>query len=188
MPKPEFSECYRLDKFLSSNSEANSFYILLWAGNTSDKIIINNIRALKYSGKPCKIILYGYKQPIQYILQFLKEKIDAYLPEDFGENDLKECLTSIAAGRIYVDTQIVIELLSIRTKRQELKSGALTPTEVRVANLLVSGLSQSLIAREMHRNTSTISNIKSNIFKKTNVTNITDLAGAMGNSITGIRI
>lgn len=188
IPQSEFSRHSRLDEFVSAGSQASSFYILIWAGNLSDKTIINNIRALKSLEKPCKIILYGYKQSVRYILPFLREKIDAYLPEDFGENDLKECLTSIAADRIFVNTQIVVELLNIKAKGQKHKSGGLTPTEVRVANLLVSGLSPSLIAKKMHRKTSTISSIKSNIFKKTKVTNVLDLAGAMGNSITGITI
>ncbi len=188
IPLSEFSKHSRLDEFISDGSKACPFCILIWAGNISDKTIINNIRELKSLEKPCKIILYGYKQSIQYILPLLREKIDAYLPEDFGGNDLKECLASIAADRIYVDTQILIELLNIKFKGQRYKSRSLTPTEARVANLLVSGLSPSLIAKEMHRKTSTISSIKSNIFKKTMVTNVVDLAGAMGNSIAGMII
>jgi len=188
LSQSQFSEHSKLNEFVPAQSEARSFYFLIQVGDASDKAIMNNIRALKSLKTPCKIILYDYNRPIQYILPFLKEKIDAYLPGDFGEGDLKECLMSIAAGRIYVDTQTVVELLSIKGKGYWRKRRDLTPTEVRVANLLVSGLSPSLIAKEMHRKASTISSIKSNIFRKTMVTNVLDLAGAMGNSATGMRV
>ncbi|WP_188931807.1 hypothetical protein [Dyadobacter endophyticus] len=59
----------------------------------------------------CKIILFDYQHQIGDIIHFFREKIDAYLPDDFGDHDLKDCVKSLVSNRIYVNMQIAIDLL-----------------------------------------------------------------------------
>ncbi|MGG7665526.1 hypothetical protein [Dyadobacter sp. BHUBP1] len=87
----------------------------------SDKAIIENIKKLRSAYKTCKITLYDYQQPIENIVNFFQEKIDAYLPDDFGEEELKECFSSLSKDRMFLNTQIAVELLvktpNIRSRR-----------------------------------------------------------------------
>ncbi len=156
-----------------------STYFMISVRNMSDKAIISAIRKLKSVQETCKIVLYGYQQPIPNIIGFFREKISGYLPDDFAEHELEECITALAANRIHINMQIAIELVITPRLVRPRKKPTLTQTETKVANLLVRGLSSSHIAQKMERKISTISTIKSNILKKTQVSNVFDLAKVM---------
>lgn len=165
---------------LTDNSQKNgNLTFLIRVGNTLETTMVTNVRKLRSTYKSCKIILYDYQDSINDIILFFKEKIDAYLPDNFDEKDLQECITSVKSGRIYINTEIALELLTTKHKTRTKKTFRLTPTEIRVANLLVTGMRSSHIAREMDRKISTISTIKSNIYRKTKVSNIIDLIVTM---------
>nr|WP_295923886.1 DNA-binding response regulator [uncultured Dyadobacter sp.] len=89
----------------------SSVYFMIRIGNTSDQTIFSSINKARLSQKSCKIILYDYQYSIHNIVDFFKEKINGYLPEDFGESELRECVTSIAANRIHLNMQIAVELM-----------------------------------------------------------------------------
>ncbi|MDQ6482133.1 LuxR C-terminal-related transcriptional regulator [Dyadobacter sp. LHD-138] len=163
-----------------------SFFIKV--GSSPFNTMVKNIRKLKSSNKSCKIILYDYQLSINYIIAFFGEKINAYLPDNFDENELRECLISIDANRLYINNQIAMQLLKIKPSRGVNKNIRLTVTETKVADFLVQGMRPSLIAKEMDRKISTISTIKSNIFKKTNVDNIIDLRVVMDSAAMGFSI
>ena len=166
----------------------SSVYFLIRVGNMSDKTILSSIKKARTIQKSCKIILYDYQQSIHNIIDFFREKINGYLPDDFSESELEECITSLAVNRIHINMQIAVELMVSSPRTRARKNPSLTPTEMKVANLLVTGLSPSLIAKEMDRKISTVSTIKSNIFKKTNVTNVIELVDVLENVPRGLRI
>lgn len=168
--------------------EGNSVYFMIRIGNTSDHTILSSINKIRGSKKSCKIILYDYQKSIHNIIDFFRKKINGYLPDDFSESELRECIASIAANRLHVNMQIAVELMIVNPRTRSKKSPPLTPTELKVANLLVTGLSSSLIAKEMDRKISTVSTIKSNIFKKTKVNNVIDLIDVLENGPRGLRV
>lgn len=178
MPEFRFSEH---DSFtdLPDRQVGSSTYFMISVRNMSDKAIISNIKKLRLLQATCKIVLYGYQQPIFNIIGFFQEKINGYLPDDFTDSELEECITALAANRIYINMQIAIELMITPRPVRSRKKSVLTLTETKVADLLVRGLRPSHIAKEMDRKISTISTIKSNILKKTQVSNVIDLAQVM---------
>ena len=179
MPECRFSEHDSCTDLLLDRQAGSSTYIMISVRNMSDKAIISNIKKLRSLQEISKIVLYGYQQPILNIIGFFQEKINGYLPENFTDSELRECMTALAANRIYINMEIAIELMITPRPVRSKKKSVLTLTETKVANLLVRGLSPSHIAKEMDRKISTISTIKSNILRKTQVSNVIDLAQVM---------
>ncbi|REA63186.1 hypothetical protein DSL64_06110 [Dyadobacter luteus] len=170
-----------IEEIINDKLEWEFFTFFLRVGNTYDHVILSNIRKLRNTYGSCKIILYDYQESIDYIITLFKENIDAYLPDNFDEGDLKECFLSVESNKLYLNTQIALQLLTFKPNKRTERKIQFTPTEVKVARLLVRGMRTSLIAKEMGKKISTISTIKSNIFKKAKVSNIIDLASSMDN-------
>ena len=188
LPGCKFLERNLFHELPLNSIDNNNVYFMIRIGNISDKTILSNIRKARSIQKSCKIILYDYRQSIYNIIDFFREKINGYLSDDFSESELEECFSSLAANRIHVNMQIAFDLMISTPRPRRRKNPNLTPTEMKVANLLVTGLSPSLIAKEMDRKISTVSTIKSNIFKKTNVTNVIELVDVLENVPRGLRI
>lgn len=187
-PEFRFSEHDSCTDLLLDGQAAGSTYIMISVKNMSDKAIISNIKKLRLLQETSKIVLYGYQQPILNIIGFFQEKINGYLPDNFTDSELRECMTALAANRIYINMEIAIELMITPRPVRSKKKSVLTLTETKVANLLVRGLSPSRIAKEMDRKISTISTIKSNILRKTQVSNVIDLAQVMQKALKEVSI
>jgi DNA-binding NarL/FixJ family response regulator len=179
MPECRFSEHDLCTDLLLDRQAGSSTCYMICVRNMSDNAIISNIKKLRLLQETCKIVLYGYQQAILNIIGFFREKINGYLPDNFTDGELRECIAALAANRIYINMEIAIELMITPRPVRSRKKSVLTLTETKVANLLVRGLSPSHIAKEMDRKISTISTIKSNILRKTQVSNVIDLAHLM---------
>ncbi len=184
----EVSEYGTFDELSWENQKNKYTSFFIKVGNSPYNTMVKNIRKIKSSNKSCKIILYDYHLSINYIIAFFGEKINAYLPDNFDENELRECLITIESNRLYINNQIAMQLLTIKPLRGRKKNIRLTATETKVADFLVQGMRSSLIAKELDRKISTISTIKSNIFRKTNVDNIIDLRAVMDGVAMGFNI
>ena len=187
-PECEVSEYGSFDELSWENKKNKYTSFFIKVGNNPYNTMIKNIRKLKSSNKSCKIILYDYQLSTNYIIAFFGEKINAYLPDNFDESELSECLISIESNRLYINNQIASQLLTIKPLHGGKKNIRLTATETKVADFLVQGMRPSLIAKELDRKISTISTIKSNIFRKTNVNNIIDLRAVMDSVAMGFAI
>lgn len=187
-PECEVSEYGSFDELSWENQKNKYTTFFIKVGNSPYNTMVKNIRKLKSSNKSCKIILYDYQLSTNYIIAFFGEKINAYLPDNFDESELSECLISIESKRLYINNQIASQLLTIKPLHGGKKNIRLTATETKVADFLVQGMRPSLIAKELDRKISTISTIKSNIFRKTNVNNIIDLRAVMDSVAMGFAI
>ncbi|GGN07326.1 hypothetical protein GCM10010967_48580 [Dyadobacter beijingensis] len=160
MPGCTFSE-FDLLPDLSMESAVECYtYFFLRAGDMSNKVIISAIKKIRSVYLNCKLILFDYQHQIGNIIHFFREKIDAYLPDDFGDHELNDCIKSLASNRLYVNMQITIDLLITTPRVSQRKKNTLMPAEMKVASLLVSGLSQSPVAKRLDRKIPTISTIK----------------------------
>ncbi|SDE46433.1 DNA-binding response regulator, NarL/FixJ family, contains REC and HTH domains [Dyadobacter soli] len=112
--------------------DANAVYFMIRIGNISDQTILNIINKARSAQKSCKIILYDYQQSIHNILEFFRNEINGYLPGDFNESELRECITSLAANRLHVNLQITIELMTanLRTGAKKKPRIARTPSKL----------------------------------------------------------
>lgn len=111
IPGCKFSEHDLFSDLLLNEEAGRSTYFMISVRNMSDKAVISHIKKLRSEQKACKIIIYGYQQSIFNIIDFLREKINGYLSDNFSESELAECIAALAENRIYVDLQIAIELM-----------------------------------------------------------------------------
>lgn len=187
-PNYQVYECASVDElhWTSSNEQTNYFFIRV--GNIPYNLIINSIRKIRLLYQSSKIILYDYQGSVNYIISFFGENINAYMADEFDFDELNECMLSIASGKVFITTTLALDLLQVKPLWHAPTKVWLTPTELKVAKMLVKGMKPSVIARKMNRKISTISTVKSNIFKKTKVNNIIDLVGAIHHMPVGYRI
>lgn len=159
-------------------AEIKSEIIFLFGGDLTDIEILMHIRNLRKANTNSKIILYGCRHTLNSLLSFFHESLNGYLPENFGNTELEDCLRHLESSKLYLNNEaayhILLPKLSCKSKKTSLSS-----LENKVAQHLLKGLSTSKIADLMDRRPSTISTVKANIFKKTKVDNVIDLAKIM---------
>lgn len=163
-------------------TECDHIYFLIRVGRAVDKQIMDLVRQLREAHRSCKIILYDYQRPIDSVVVFFRESIDGYLHDSFTFGDFADCISTVDSDRLYLNTELVLPLLTSRPARKIDNHMNLTPIESKVARLLMSGMKNSMIANELNRDRSTICTIKANIFRKTNVSTLNDLMLVLGDS------
>ena len=132
IPDCTFLERDSFNELPLDSIDANSVYFMIRIGNASDQTILNNISKARLAQKSCKIILYDYQQSIHNIVEFFRKEINGYLPDDFNESELRECIASLAANRIHVNLQITIELVTAHIRTGAKKKPRLTRTALKV--------------------------------------------------------
>ncbi|MDR6194615.1 LuxR C-terminal-related transcriptional regulator [Siphonobacter sp. SORGH_AS_0500] len=150
--------------------------LLFSAHACSDQQISLPLDSFRLHNKSCKVVMYGYRNPISSLLPFFHGRIQGYLPETFTPIDLEACLRQLQSDQLYINTDLVYDLLLTRLADPTKKTVILSRMENTVADYLLKGMSISKIAELMNRKAPTISTVKKNIFRKTNVDNILDLA------------
>jgi len=148
----------------------------------SDLEIINLASRLRRYSQFAGIAVYDNRTSLDFLMTFFQDSIGGYLPEDFDERDLEMCINSLAAGLHYVNSEIAYRLITQkRSRHKESRTMALSGLERKVAGCLIRGMTTSEIALTLDRRSSTISTVKSNIYRKTRVHNIIDLAETLKN-------
>lgn len=150
--------------------------LLLSASNLSDAEISSYIEKLRLKNKNCKVAMYDYRNSVHSLLPFFQGQINGYMPENFDLNDLETCIRQLANNQLYVNTEMAYDLLVTKLTDRSKKTEILSKMENTVAEYLLKGMSISKIAEAMDRKVSTISTVKANIFRKTNVDNVLDLS------------
>lgn len=158
----------------------------LGVGDLSDIEIIDNLSYLKTLNNAGKIVMYDYRNSLDYILLFFPNKVDAYLPESFDNNDLVECMKSLSNSRLYLNSEILLSFLSTGTnqfygQKKQPYSMPFSEIENTIAGYLLTGMSTSQIAKQMQKSMSRISSVKANIYKKAKVSNIVELSRILEN-------
>lgn len=86
------------------------------------------------------------------------------------------CIDSLAAGLHHINSEIAYQLITQKNLDQKKRQpGTLSGLEQKVAGCLIRGMTTSEIAQTLDRRSSTISTVKSNIYRKTKVHNIINL-------------
>lgn len=158
--------------------EVKSEVIFIFGGDLADTEIIVAIRNLRKTNVDAKIVLYDYRHSLRFLLSFFRESLNGYLPGNFGDKELEECLQDLNSNRLYVNNEAAYQMLLSNLSGKSHKK-LLSSLEDKVAHYLLKGLGTSQIAGIMDRRPSTISTVKASIFKKTKVDNVIDLAKLM---------
>ena len=152
-------------------------------GNFQDKNrMIKEIRAIFTKSK---VIVYDSAASLEEGIDFIKSGGHGFLTASSDLAILLECIRVVLDGRFYVnpyDVDVLLKLL-VGRKSDQAKSESLTRLTARqnqIAMLLANGASTSAISRELGLQASTVSTVKTTIYKKLNVRNVIDLGAVLG--------
>jgi len=125
------------------------------------------------------LVMYGEPHDSQSIATFMKYGVKGYLLKGDDPSDLLKCLKTVSKGKIYLSETVSEGVYNHLTHSFANKYGNrksfLTNREHDVAGHLCKGMSTSEIASLLNLKCSTVSTIKSNLFRKMNVTSVIEL-------------
>lgn len=148
--------------------------IILLDINMNDMNGLEILRYLRRNNVSSRIIIFTVSNTKEDIITALKNGADGYLLKDMEPENLLKALHSIAEGKIIMDESITYIMLDYMrygdesTIKQSHDVNLLTPREHEIFNLLVQGLSNKLIAKELDIVESTVKVHIKSIFKKLN--------------------
>lgn len=182
----EASSCHELERRHVGHSPEVIFFS---GAGYSDLEIISLASRLRRYSPLAGIAVYDNRPSLDFLITFFQDSIGGYLPEDFDERDLEMCINSLAAGLYYVNSEIAYRLITgKRIRQKQPRTTTLSMLERKVAGCLIRGMTTSEIAQTLDRRSSTISTVKSNIYRKTQVHNIIDLAATLKNPDTPLEV
>lgn len=152
---------------------------------TSDMSTIFNLTVLKsvYNYPDIIRVYYDEMSSTETLMLCLQKGLNGYLSHDSSVQEVIDCISLVRNGKKFFDNKVLMDLiLKDQAQKAENKSEVelkLTPAELKVANFLTSGFKVSEIARKMGKNISTVSTVKSHIFKKLNIDNVISLVDIM---------
>ncbi|MCX8601544.1 MULTISPECIES: two-component system response regulator NarL [unclassified Gilliamella] len=132
------------------------------------------LRYLREKNISSRIIMFTVSDDKEDIISALKNGADGYLLKDMEPEDFLNALKDIAEGKVIMDeaiSHIIINYMRQSTKPQTKQIHdvkLLTPREHEIFNLLVQGLSNKLIAKDLDIVESTVKVHVKSIFKKLN--------------------
>lgn len=148
--------------------------IILLDINMNDMNGLEILRYLRRNNVSSRIIIFTVSNTKEDIITALKNGADGYLLKDMEPENLLKALHSITEGKIIMDESITYIMLDYMrygdesTIKQSHDVNLLTPREHEIFNLLVQGLSNKLIAKELDIVESTVKVHVKSIFKKLN--------------------
>ncbi|OCF93110.1 two-component system response regulator NarL [Gilliamella sp. wkB7] len=148
--------------------------IILLDINIHDVNGLDILRALREKNISSRIIMFTVSNAKEDIITALKIGADGYLLKDMEPEDFIKALQDISIGKVIMDDAISHIILNYMRHGDEPTTkpihdvNLLTPREHEIFNLLVQGLSNKLIAKDLDIVESTVKVHIKSIFKKLN--------------------
>ena len=148
--------------------------IILLDINMNDVSGLEILRYLREKNISSRIIMFTVSDAKEDIITSLKTGADGYLLKDMEPEDFLKALKDISEGKIIMDEAISHIIINYMrddknpTTNQSHDINLLTPREHEIFNLLVQGLSNKVIAKELDIVESTVKVHIKSIFKKLN--------------------
>ncbi|MWP62375.1 two-component system response regulator NarL [Gilliamella sp. Pas-s25] len=148
--------------------------IILLDINMQDVNGLEILRYLREINISSRIIIFTVSDAKEDIITALKNGADGYLLKDMEPEDFLKSLQDISIGKLIMDNAISHIILNyMRHNKEPITKqirdvSLLTPRENEIFNLLVQGLSNKLIAKELGIVESTVKVHIKSIFKKLN--------------------
>lgn len=162
--------------------------VLIGLESEKSKSTVQQIAELNLEYPSAKIIIYDYRDDLKMIPRLLNMGVFGYLVSDFDVSELRHCLNTILEGKKYISNEIVWEYLNHESEVINHAKAKLSKTEEIVATYLTQGMSVTRIAEAMNRQISTISTLKSKVFKKLKVSNVLELKDRLQNDSPAIPV
>ncbi len=129
-----------------------------------------------------KVLILSAYEEMLYALRYIDSGADGYLQKDSDEDNIKEALSTIYAGKKYLSSELKEHLLQSRLNHggplSRNPAANLTNRELEVSQLLIAGKGVGEIAKTLFIHTSTVGTYKNKIFEKLRVRNIKELIDA----------
>lgn len=152
--------------------------VLLLDINMPRKNGLEVLQTLKSSKSKVKVLVLTVHNEVEYLMKAVDIGVDGYILKDSESAELKKAIFSIVEGENYIQPSLIPSLNSkmIEKNRDEGKIESLTKRELEVLKLLAVGMYNKEVAEKLNISERTVKNHVSNIFKKIEVTDRTQVA------------
>jgi len=130
---------------------------------------IEGMRVIKQKYPQIDIMMFTIYHDAEKIFQSLCAGASGYLLKNTPLNEVKESIELLAAGGAPMSPQIARKVIEYFNPKKSSAASPLTPTEKRVVQSLVEGLSYKMIADVMNISMETVRFHIKNIYKKLHV-------------------
>lgn len=139
---------------------------------------LQTLKIMRQQGIPTKVVLLTINSDADYVIRAMEYNCNGYVLKDSDFDTLKNAITLVNDGEIYIEPSLTNEVNFNLVKREIVKEKIeeLTVREVEVLKMLSKGLSNKEIAATLNISERTVKNHVSNIFKKINVSDRTQAA------------
>lgn len=139
---------------------------------------LQTLKIMRRQGMTNKVILLTINSDADYVIRAMDYKCNGYVLKDSDFDTLKNAITLVNDGEIYIEPSLTTDISSNLVKREIVKERLenLTVRETEVLKMLSKGLLNKEIAAALNISERTVKNHVSNIFKKINVSDRTQAA------------
>lgn len=139
---------------------------------------LQTLKIMRQQGMTNKVILLTINSDADYVIRAMEYKCNGYVLKDSDFDTLKNAITLVDEGEIYIEPSLTTDINSNLVKREIVKEKLeeLTVREIEVLKMLSKGLLNKEIAATLNISERTVKNHVSNIFKKINVSDRTQAA------------
>ncbi len=133
-----------------------------------------------------RFIIYDIDTKPNEGIKYLRSGAHGYLSNKSDLDSLAYCIKTVMDGKFYIDPRdlhTILEGFVLETTvfggKRHVRQLPLTPRQNEIAGLFAMGMSTSKIAKKLALSSSTVSTVKSTIYKKLKIDNVVDLKAAM---------
>ncbi len=154
------------------NMEQSGLRLLISDADLQQGNNLNYIKKLRGFNPQLKIILIGDIDRIAAI-QYLKNGVKGLLCGKMSKEEFQKALNLVLGGTTYASENITNSILNEISQIKQVN--ILSPREVQVSQFLVKGFRTSEICCKLNLAPSTVSTMKTNVYKKMKVKNVIEL-------------
>lgn len=154
------------------NMEQSGLRLLISDADLQQGNNLNYIKKLRGFNPQLKIILIGDIDRIAAI-QYLKNGVKGLLCGKMSKEEFLKALNLVLGGTTYASENITNSILNEISQIKQVN--ILSPREVQVSQFLVKGFRTSEICCKLNLAPSTVSTMKTNVYKKMKVKNVIEL-------------
>lgn len=154
------------------NMEQSGLRLLISDADLQQGNNLNYIKKLRGFNPQLKIILIGDIDRIAAI-QYLKNGVKGLLCGKMSKEEFQKALNLVLGGTTYASENITNSILNEISQIKQVN--ILSPREVQVSQYLVKGFRTSEICCKFNLAPSTVSTMKTNVYKKMKVKNVIEL-------------
>lgn len=132
------------------------------------------LRLVKKTYPSLKVLMLSMHEEIQEVAELIKDKADGYILKNSGKAEFITAIHQIMEGEKYFSSSIVQQLVSnLNNPLLDFKS--LSNQELKIAKLLVNGLSSAEVAEKLCISVNTVNTHRKRIYSKLRVNSLQEL-------------